>query len=163
MEKTVRPINIVKIYSPPYGADRMWRQIIGGAASSRFHRPPGGLGLNQEAQTHIKSIRMWLEAYDIFTGQPDGDPSYSAGHHLLTNRVREEAYCNYREGEQYTVYFRDGGEVGLKVPDGEWQLKWLNIEKNQWQDAKKVKSTGEISLKTPGKGYWLALVNNVKN
>lgn len=161
LQEAPRPINIVKIYSQRDGADRMWRQIIGGAATSRFHRPPGGLGLNEEAQTHLKSLRMWLEAYDIFTGRPDGSQSYGGGHSLLTDRDWEEAYCNYREGRQYAVYFRDGGEVGLKTPPGQWALRWLDISRSRWLDSKTVASEGEIRLKTPGEGYWLALLSRV--
>ena len=50
-----RPINNVKIYGGPankgYTATgkqavrRFWRNIIGGSASSRFHRPDSGIGL----------------------------------------------------------------------------------------------------------------------
>ena len=139
----------------------MWRQIFGGAASSRFHRPPSGLGLNEIVQAHLKSLRLWLAEYDIFTSQPDGDPGYVAGHKLLENREREEAYCNYREGEQYSVYFQDGGQVNLKVPRGRWQIRWLDILASEWQEATTMEADESVELSTPGNGHWLALITRV--
>jgi hypothetical protein len=159
LKDSPRPINVVKIYSEEYGPGRLWRQIIGGAASSRFHRPNYGIGLNKTAQTHLQSMRMWLQEYDIFSGQPDGDPGYRAGHHLLSNRERGEAYCHYQPGKEYSVYFEDGGEIELEVPDGEWQVRWLNIEANRWLEPEHVQSDGTIPLNTPDSGHWLALVS----
>ena len=159
LEENTRPINIVKIYSGrDQGPDRMWRHVIGGAASSRFHRPNSGIGLNETAQSHIKSIRIWLEEYDIFTGRPDGNPGYGGGHHLLTDREREEAWCHYRKGQQYSVYFPEGGEVGLKLPDGNYTVRWLNIEQSRWTNKRQVNGGINVSLSTPGEGHWLALV-----
>ncbi|MBD3275272.1 MAG: hypothetical protein GF372_08175 [Candidatus Marinimicrobia bacterium] len=159
LEESPRPINVVKIYSQEYGAGRLWRQIIGGAASSRFHRPNYGIGLNEIAQTHLRSMRMWLQEYDIFSGQPDGDPGYRAGHHLLSNRERGEAYCHYQPGKEYSVYFEDGGEIELEVPEGEWQVRWLDIGESRWLDPEQVQSDGAIPLNTPDDGHWLALVS----
>lgn len=157
-----RPVNIVKIYSKENGPNYLWQQIFAGAASSRFHRPDYGIGLNVEAQTHIRSMRMWLQEYDIFSGQPDGNTSYVAGHQHLENREWDEAFCIYREGEQYSVYFRNGGEVSLKVPEGMWELRWLNISESKWKDKPTQHSGDRVLLKTPGSGYWLALISRIE-
>ena len=69
-----RPINSVKIYgSDQYhfgnnqdGLERFWRNIIGGMASARFHRPPSGLGLSTLARKHLKSMRMLTNNIHIF-------------------------------------------------------------------------------------------------
>jgi hypothetical protein len=99
-----------------------------------------------------------LEEYDIFTGQPDGDPCYGGGHHLLTDREREEAWCHYREGQQYSVYFPEGGDVGLELPDGNYTVRWLNIEQSRWTNKRQVDGGINVSLSTAGEGHWLALV-----
>lgn len=159
LQDSKRPINIVKIYSQADGPNYLWQQIFAGVASSRFHRPDYGLGLHVEAQTHIKSMRMWLDEYDIFSGSPDGNNSYVAGHQLLEEREWDEAFCHYREGEQYSVYFRDGGKVYLKVPEGNWEVRWLDISNSKWEEPTAVKSETRILLETPKRGYWLGLVS----
>jgi len=75
----VRPINSVKIYgSDQYhfgddqdGFERFWRNVFGGMASARFHRPPSGLGLGPLACRHLKSMRMLTDNIHIFSCQPN--------------------------------------------------------------------------------------------
>ena len=137
-----RPINIVKIYGADtgrYGTDRdgqerFWRQLIGGAASVRFHRPGSGQGLNEAAQAHIRSARMFLKEFDIIHAAPD------AKHALLSDRDPDEAYLT-RIGEQkLAVFFTDGGEVkvDLSAIRGDFELKWLDIGKSAWQESSTV-------------------------
>ncbi|MGI6458314.1 MAG: hypothetical protein ACOX5R_22220 [bacterium] len=158
-----RPINIVKIYGADtgrYGTDRdgqerFWRQLIGGAASVRFHRPGSGQGLNEAAQAHIRSARMFLKEFDIIHAAPD------AKHALLSDRDPDEAYLT-RIGEQkLAVFFTDGGEVkvDLSAIRGDFELKWLDIGKSAWQESSTVAGGKEVVLKAPGSGYWLALLS----
>ncbi|MCM8776464.1 MAG: hypothetical protein NC930_09005, partial [Candidatus Omnitrophica bacterium] len=63
-----RPCNHTKIYGGGYfsfgtggledGVERFWRNILGGSASARFHRPPAGNGLNERAKASIKAARL---------------------------------------------------------------------------------------------------------
>jgi hypothetical protein len=162
-------MNSVKIYganSGRYGTsrdaqERFWRNIIGGLASSRFHRPLSGLGLNPTAQSHIKSMRMFLAELDIFSCEPHND--------LLENRSWNEAYCTAQPGVQYGVFFPDGGDVRLNISRCESNslcLKWLNIKESQWHSSKYVhRSSGEtwLSISTPSEdGYWAAVVSTNK-
>lgn len=154
-----RPINHVKTYgAPDHSISRFWRNLLGGAASCRFHRPPAGIGLNREAQVHLESMRMWLEAYNIFSGQPFTGYSKSEDKVLVNTESPLEAVCHYQSGEQYSVYFSNGGEVGLNLPKGTYQLKWLNIENNEWWGKKEVKGGKELPLRAPDDGHWLALI-----
>ena len=89
-----RPINEVKLYifntsyNPITDADRkestdiFWRNLFGGVAATRFHRRAiptnpsasrDGHGLNETAQTHIRSGRMLVDAIDIFSMEPHND------------------------------------------------------------------------------------------
>jgi len=164
--KQPRPINNVKIYGADGGRhggnnrdaiEKMWRLIFAGAASARFHRPSSGIGLSGLAESQLRSARLFLSEYNIFEAQPDGD------HKLLSDRAEDEAYLSYIKGEQYAVYFTDGGKVALRVPAGrgKWQLRWLDIDKQKWQPARTVSARGRIDLKAPGGGQWVALLETV--
>ncbi len=160
--KKPRPVNHVKIYgadSGQFGSDRdgverFWRGLIGGAASIRFHRPPSGQGLNERAQTHLRSARMLLEQFDILHALPDAESR------RLTDRDENEAYLSLIDGKQYAVYFPDGGEVRLNLGEkasGPFTLRWLDIANSRWQEAA-APAGDTIELKAPGKGHWVALV-----
>lgn len=154
-----RPMNVVKIYGADtgtYGTDRdgeerFWRGILGGLATSRFHRPNSGLGLGQKAQAHLKSMRMLIAAIHLPAGVPRLD--------ILGNRAANEAYLNAAPGKHYAVYFTDGGEVRLEMfnETGAWRLRWLDIMNSKWTAAESVQA-GTAVLSAPGPGHWAALL-----
>ena len=156
----VRPLNNVKVYGADggrFGGDRdgqerFWRNIFGGLASARFHRPEAGLGLNTKAQANIKSMRMLTDKMNIFTCEPHND--------LLSGREDNEAYCTANPGKEYAVYFTNGGEVLLDVTgvDGDITVRWLNIMTSQWVADLEAASSGELLLRCPSEGFWAALV-----
>jgi len=160
----LRPMNCVKIYGAntgQYGTtrdaqERFWRNVFGGLASSRFHRPPSGLGLAPIAQAHIRSMRTLTSAFDLFAAEPHTD--------LVSMRSRNEAYCIAHPGTAYAVFFPDGGDVRLNVFDaGERALtvRWLEIRASRWSGDPVTVSAplGSLRLVTPTEeGYWAALV-----
>ena len=165
----VRPMNSIKIYganSGRYGStrdaqERFWRNLFGGLASSRFHRPPSGLGLGEIAQSHIRSMRMLTEVIDVFACEPHND--------FLHNRSWNEAYCTARPGVEYAVFFPDGGNVLLDVSDAGGKpltVRWLEIRKSRWtaescEPEPQQEHAGKASLHliTPTEeGYWAVLV-----
>ena len=156
-----RPVNTVKIYGANTGGygsnrdaqERLWRNILGGLASSRFHRPLSGLGLSAVAQAHIRSCRMLPGAIDIFNCQPDLD--------LLERRSWNEAYCTANPGVEYAVFFTDGGHVFLNVEeDGPHVLRWLDILESRWLEGEIAIPEGRlVTLTTPREsGYWAVVV-----
>ena len=113
-----RPINNVKIYgsdalpgqrerSDRFATECFWRNVIGGCASSRFHRPPWGLGLGEKAQAHIRSMRMLTGSMDIFTCEPHND--------LLSNRKPNAAYVTANPSAEHAVYFPHGEPVDIDL------------------------------------------------
>jgi hypothetical protein len=160
IEDHPRPINHTKTYGGPrgewtdgpnHGIERFWRNIVGGAASTRFHRPPSGIGLNERAKAQIKSARMLLDQINIFDCVPDAD------HASLAGRSADEAYCT-SDGQQFLVYFPDGGTIRLMTGQNhQYQIDWLNIEGSNWNRTIESKGT-EIVLKSPHRGQWVALV-----
>jgi len=155
----VRPLNNVKIYggprekygTPEDGVERFWRNLIGGMASARFHRPESGIGLNETARQNLKSARMLLNAMDIFTGEP--------ARGRLTGRDANEAYYTASNREA-AVYFPAAGEVTLDTTamTGQLKLRWLNITTSEWGETTTHPAGQPLKLKTPGDGPWVALV-----
>jgi hypothetical protein len=154
-----RPMNVVKIYGAdtgPYGTDRdgeerFWRGLTGGLATSRFHRPPSGLGLGPKAQAHLKSMRMLIGAIQLTDGEPRLD--------IVGNRHANEAYLNAAPGKHYALYFPDGGEVRLEMltEGGRWRLRWLDILNSRWVNESAVEA-GTVMLAAPGVGHWAAVL-----
>ena len=158
-----KPINNVKIYGGTYknkikeGTERFWRDVFGGCASARFHRPGPkpqyfGLGLSEMAQTHIRSMRKLTDAMNIFECRPHND--------LLKDREPNQAYCLAKPGEQYAVYFPADSAATLDVSavQGSFRVRWLDIARSTWQEPQIVSGGRTLHLKTPGKGQWAALV-----
>jgi hypothetical protein len=158
----LRPLNNVKIYGADTGrfgndrdgAERFWRNIFGGLAAARFHRPDSGLGLGDKAQANIRSMRMVTDKMDIFTCQPHND--------LLSERKKNEAYCIANPGKEYAVYFPNGGQVMLDISPLKKPatVKWLDIMKSQWAKTEEVISDSKLKLSCPSQGYWAALLKN---
>ena len=163
-----RPINSTKIYGAQTHKQReqrgvdaqhatqcFWRNIVGGFASSRFHRPPSGIGLSEPARAHIRSGRMLARAFDFFNAEPD------AGSALLQDRADNEAYLTRVPGRQCAVYFPDGGGVGLDLSEeeGRFALRWLDIAGSAWKDGEAINGGGVVELAPPGEGPWVGLLS----
>jgi len=158
----LRPLNNVKIYGADTGRfgndrdgmERFWRNIFGGLASARFHRPDSGLGLGDKAQANIRSMRMLTDKMDIFTCRPHND--------LLSERDFNEAYCTANPGNEYAVYFPNGGQITLDISSLKKPAKvqWLDIMKSKWTKTEEVGSENKLKLSCPSKSYWAALITN---
>jgi hypothetical protein len=157
-----RPINHVKIYGADscpwpksttrHASECFWRNILGGSASSRFHRPPYGMGLGKKAQANIRSMRMITDKMNVFTCTPHND--------LLSGRKPNEAYCLASPGKEYAVYFPDGGEVKLDISSLKrpGTIRWLEISTNKWGKRQELKPAQSVTLRPPGSGPWVVLL-----
>ena len=156
----VRPINSVKIYgSDQYhfgddqdGLERFWRNVFGGMASARFHRPPSGLGLGPLACRHLKSMRMLTDNIRIFSCQPNN--------HLLSNRRKNQAYALANIGKEVVVYFPESGtiDIDLSLFDADLTLQWLDINQSEWLNQMSVHGGKVVALTTPSQGHWAVLI-----
>lgn len=156
----VRPMNNVKIYGADTGrygttrdgVERFWRNIFGGAASARFHRPASGIGLGDVAQRHLKSARSL--AGKIAIHRSEVRPG------LLSDRSADEAYAIGEKGRAYAVYFTDGGDVQLDLTAerGQWMVEWLAAETASWQPGETIVAGNPLRLRPPAAGHWVALV-----
>ncbi|MCB1097139.1 MAG: hypothetical protein KDN22_16315 [Verrucomicrobiae bacterium] len=163
--EAVRPLNNVKIYgadrgrfgSDRDGIERFCRNVFGGMASARFHRPDSGLGLNGKAQAVIKSMRMVTDAMDLVACAPRND--------LLGMREENEAYCFANAGTEAAVFFPDGGSVSLDVSkfdeDETVEVRWMQALDSEWKPMRSIPLKPvhpQLELTAPGKGYWVVLV-----
>ena len=158
----LRPINHTKMYGADtcswegatdrHATESFWRNIVGGSASSRFHRPPYGLGLSRKAQAHIRSMRMLTGSMDIFACEPHND--------LLSNRKPNAAYATASPGREYAVYVPNGGSVDLDLSTAQGPLKarWLDISQSQWTKEEVLKGGRTVTLRAPGTGHWAVLI-----
>lgn len=178
LEHSKRPINHVKAYRYdwPIGeeyrkrtsgtnteaAARLWRAVFAGSASFRFHRMTKfarngmypGLGLNDVAQAHLKSMRLFLDSVVLFSMEPRND--------LLNDREEDEAYCLAEPGSQYAVFFSGNGDrsVGLDLSSATQTLRqrWLNVSQNRWAEEGITVSKNKCTLHPLGPGHWLVVL-----
>jgi len=165
-----RPCNHTKIYGSGYksfgtggpedGVERFWRNILGGSASSRFHRPDSGNGLNDFAKGSIKAARLLEERIKFWDITPQMG--------LLSDRASNEAYLAARPGQSYALYFTDGGSVGLDLTGapGLFDVTWISVSMGittrtsqtggYRQMGKTIKGGSVVTMTAPYKGGWVA-------
>jgi len=157
----VRPMNNVKVYARRGGGkpndvqisiDRWWQNVFAGCASTRFHRPTGGIGLDNTAQKVIRAARVFTSSFNIFACEPKPE--------LLSNREENEAYCLANPGNAYALYFPSGGDVKLEVENGDYRLRWLDTETASFMEPQTVSVRQYADLKSPNSGKtWLVLLD----
>lgn len=157
-----RPVNNVKVYGADGnkfkhnnqdGVERFVRNVLLGAASTRFHRPESGLGLSDTARMVIQNLRKAVEMYPHFEAGPCN--------HLIKDRSENEAYLRAREGEAYLLYFPEGGEVELDLSSlgDEAVLQWIPVlSRESWPAKTKMEVSALSTLRAPDAGNYLLLI-----
>jgi hypothetical protein len=165
-----RPCNHTKIYGSGYysfgtggpedGVERFWRNILGGSASARFHRPDGGNGLNDYAKGAIRAARLLetkLKYWDIVPHME-----------LLSDRESNEAYLAAKPADAYALYFTDGGSVTLDLSDapGPFEITWISVSSGvttrtwaggDWRQLPiRIQGGRPVKLSAPYQGGWVA-------
>jgi len=150
INKNPRPVNSTKIYGS--NADGSWsaqgknaehaiqtffRNLTGGFASSRFHRPVHGLGLSTASINCLKTVREIETLVKFWEITPRMD--------LLIDNEQGEAYLAAKEGAYYLIYFTGAGNVKLDLSryHGKFTLKWIDIQTARWI-AEEEKTAGKI-------------------
>jgi len=167
-----RPSNHTKIYGSGYysfgtggpedGVERFWRNILGGSASARFHRPDAGNGLNDFAKGSIKAARNLEGLINFWDITPRMD--------LLSDRESNEAYLAAKPGERYALYFTDGGSVGLDLSGAKdtFDVTWISVSmgiptrtsaSGRYRLMNKTIQGGRVvTLTAPYKGGWVVAI-----
>ena len=160
-----RPLNAVKtygadggrFYDTQEGVERWWRHVIGGAAASRFHRPPTGIGLSDVAKASILAARK-LEAVCPFW---ELEPAQE----LLSERGENEAYLAKRGadsegGAVFALYFTKGGRAAVDLSEisGRARLRWLDIAAGEWAGEAEIDAAGAALIEAPSGSGWVAAI-----
>lgn len=152
IRRNPRPVNSTKVYGHDGGAwtnrgittnhaiTTVCRNIMGGFASSRFHRPDQGLGLSDASLNCIKTIReieKYIKIWDLNTIID------------LTLDQGNEAYLRAKEGEKYLVYLPEGGKVNLNLKNDcndKYILKWIGTDDAKWREETTIQGGAIVEL-----------------
>jgi len=176
-----RPINSVKVYgktdslvrwpgTDEEAVDRFWRNIMGGCASTRFHRNENGvygLGLCHLTRQSLSAARAFTNQFPPWEASPamhllkSGTDEMSQSDHT-ENTSQNIAYLAEIPGYAISVYFTQAAPIELDLSDYEKNLVvlWTNILTGQQQEEKSMASqpetpeNGDKTLRTqaPGEG-----------
>lgn len=149
-----RPVNSTKIYGSDRGTwlDRgintehavqtFFRNILGGYATSRFHRPPHGLGLSQTSINCLRSVRMIEELVKF----RDLKPAMA----LILTDEENLAYIAAKDKDTFVIYFTKPGRVQLDLSDinKNFKIRWINISNAVMGEAGKIKGGGVIEVES---------------
>lgn len=149
-----RPVNSTKIYGSDSGSwlDRgittehaiqtFFRNVLGGFASSRFHRPPSGLGLSQASINCIRTVRKAESLVKMWDIVPRMD--------LLVTKENNQAYLAARVGKAYVIYFTGPWKCSLDLTghDKSFTARWINIETGEWEQTEKLKGGEPIEIQS---------------
>ena len=188
ISSSIRPINNTKTYGAVQdslskyhlrvyerfgelaGQNGFWMNIIGGCASSRFHRPSWGLGLSSVAKASIKAARKLETKIKMWDVEPRNDLLSNRGVHKIYYSgypfenepfVYGEAYLAADPGKKYALYFTKGGSVNLdlkKYPRDIFELNWINIDSGNWGSCDTIEGGANVALSPPTNGAWVAAI-----
>jgi len=157
-----RPVNHTKIYSagqtgfgsgtPQDGIERFWRNLLAGSASSRFHRPTAGIGLNAISRACIESARAVEALVPFWEIEPHME--------LLSDRVENGAYLAAAPGRAYVLFVPYGGSVSLDLTGAPpaVALTWVDIGSGQRLPATRVANAGAALVTAPSTDPWVAVL-----
>lgn len=159
-----RPVNSTKIYGSDRGSwlergittehaiQTFFRNIIGGYASSRFHRPLSGLGLSEPSINSIKTIRNVEEIVKFWDIKPDMG--------MLVDSEENFAYLAGNEDEVFVIYFTRPGKVkvDLSNSDSKYVIRWINILNASWEKTEEIKGGGIVELESFGDRGCIAVI-----
>ncbi|MFO7668454.1 MAG: DUF6298 domain-containing protein [Bacteroidales bacterium] len=158
----LRPVNNTKVYgggnstwgsgSNEDGVERFCRNVMGGCASARHHRPNTGNGLNDKSKASIKALRKVETLVKLWEVAPRMD--------LLSQRESDEAYLSAEEGEKYILYFTQGGAVNLdlKPYDKSYHLNWISVSSGEWGGEAAFRGGTSREITAPDQGGWFAVI-----
>jgi hypothetical protein len=147
-----RPVNSTKIYGNDRGSwlDRgittehavqtFCRNVLGGFASSRFHRPPSGLGLSKISVNCLMTIRRIEEKVKMWEISPRMD--------LLGNNEPDKVYMSAKDGEYYVIYFTDSASTELDISsyNNTLSIDWISLRDAEWKNSESVTGGSRIRI-----------------
>ena len=151
-----KPINSVKIYgktgevtwpgTDEEAVDRFWRNILGGCASSRFHRNEKGkygLGWCEESVNSIRAMNVFLEDIHPWEAEPKTE--------LLLGRSKNEAYLMAVQDKNYGLYLpgKASVQIDLSGQNSRYEMKWINVKKGSIDSVTSIEGDQRIEISNP--------------
>ena len=147
VRQSPRPLNSVKIYGSgarTHGGDSehavatFCRNVLGGLASSRFHRPPAGLGLCEISMHCIGTIRQIERCVRFWDLRP-------------RKAVREGVYSSRAANGIEVVFFSLGVPVIYRPADSgrSFEVRWFDAASGAQTTEKVVVGADGVDLKPP--------------
>ena len=164
-----RPVNSTKIYGSnsegswagrgideKHAVNTFFRNLIGGFASSRFHRPIHGLGLSKTSISCMKTAREIERIVKFWEIEARMD--------LLSDNKMDESYIAAKEGKYYVIYFTGNGNVKLDLSNqkGRFILKWIDISTAKWIDQEEIKAGSKIDIHAQTENGSIAVIQTKK-
>jgi len=164
-----RPLNNVKVYSTGYfgssgafpddgpymGANRMFMNMIAGAATSRHHRTSNLVWklLNENSIRALRKVETRLAFWEV---KPRMD--------LLSSRSVGEAFLAADPGSKYLLFFPAGGSVGLDLRDyggTKFTLEWMKLSTGVWGSSSTVDGGNTVTINAPSSDEWAAVLTSI--
>lgn len=160
-----RPMNSVKIYgksgkvkwpgTDDDAIERFWGNILGGCASSRFHRDElgkYGLGFTEPSINSVKSMRLFTEQIIPWKSKP--------ANHLIVSSDSLNYKAMGNRGNWLGLYFHGKDEIFIDVHEfgKKLQVKWINILEAISQDSSLINTSDTMKLSPPHKGHWAVIL-----
>ena len=140
------PVNSVKIYGSKTrnqgvndqdAISNFFKNLMGGFASSRFHRPPAGLGLSDKSMACMSLIRKIEDKVKFWDMEPVMN--------LLKNPTRGDSYITKSKKGSYLLYITDRNSVQLNLNKNKsYNIQWIGLESENWRKKQSFKGTEEI-------------------
>jgi hypothetical protein len=160
-----RPVNSTKIYGNDKGqwlsrgittdhaVKTFFRNISGGFASSRFHRPPSGLGMSDVSVNCIRAVRKVEDIVKMWDIAPRMD--------LLETEETDEIYLSAKEGEFYVIWFLVKGTAKLDLTDQNYSftLRWIDISDGEWKEELLINGGNFVTIESFCKGGSIAVLS----
>jgi hypothetical protein len=136
------------------GVQRFCRDVVGGFAAVRFHRPTTGNGMNESAIAAIKAVRK-IETVSNFW---DLEPQQG----FLRERDSNEAYLTGDIGETYVLLFPNSGTVKLDMSKHPktFHGRWISIATGEWGDKFEFMGGGFQEIATPDSKGWFVVISD---
>jgi len=79
---------------------------------------------------------------------------------LIIGPPRTHFYCLAEPDTEYMVYFRAGGEIGLRMKIGQYEVKWFNPRTGEFQPPQIIVVSSETRFAAPDEQDWVLYLRN---
>jgi hypothetical protein len=162
----LRPVNCTKVYggnntgwgsgTNDDGIARFCRDVLGGCAGVRHHRPPAGNGLNDKSRASIRAIRK-IETIVTFW-------DLSVNMDLLDDRATDEAYLTVASNDHFVVYFPKEGSIRLDLSGSayKYMVRWIDLGTGDWAETDEIEGGDYVNMNSSRGPGSFAVISRIR-